>query len=461
MEHREPDESIAEAHGVGGDHVDFRGGTFHGTVIAKVVAGRPPASWPHQVGAIPPSAVCFQNRAEAGRLTAFLARSGTVVITSQPARAGLGPGLSGVGKTQLAAHYARTAWQAGDLDVLVWITATTAQSITTGYAQAASELLGVDPADQRAATTFLAWLEPKAGQRPCRWLVVLDDVADPADLTGLWPPASPTGRTLVTTRRQDAALTTGRHRVPVGVFTPAESLAYLTTALPTHARTDGQLASLAEDLGHLPLALSQAAAYLTDSRTPIADYRQALADRTTALRDTLARDRRPAPTRSALPDADHSVLARDAAEAAEASAKPQPQPPTTPPAPPGFGPPQEPGFEPPHHTPFVPPRPRRPPLSRSPRGPVSRAVRLLLALALIPLTWLMVMPLQSGTESTRLLAGLGLFVAPVLGLWLSCSAVARRSGRLSKAVKIQATVGILVHGTTALTLLIGAMNDLN
>ncbi|MFI9307465.1 hypothetical protein [Streptomyces triculaminicus] len=41
---------------------------------------------------------------------------------------------------------------------------------------------------------------------------MLDDVADPADLGGvggrlsLWPPARPYGRTVLTTRRRDAAL---------------------------------------------------------------------------------------------------------------------------------------------------------------------------------------------------------------------------------------------------------------
>ncbi|MBB5926437.1 tetratricopeptide repeat protein [Streptomyces echinatus] len=214
-----------------------------------------------------------------------MSADGGAVLVTQPAPAGVVVGLGGVGKTQLAAHYARTAWQAGNLDVLVWITATTPQSIITGYTQAAAELLGADPADPQAATAFLAWLEPKAGQRPCRWLVVLDDVTDPADLNGLWPPPSPTGRTLLTTRRQDAALTTGRHRIPVGVFTPAESLAYLTRALPAHTEPDGQLTGLAHDLGHLPLALSQAAAYLSDTSMPVTDYRQLLADRTTALRD--------------------------------------------------------------------------------------------------------------------------------------------------------------------------------
>lgn len=50
-----------------------------------------------------------------------------------------------------------------------------------------------------------------SGAESCRWLIVLDDVTDPADLNGLWPPASPHGRILVTTRRRDAAH--GRHTI--------------------------------------------------------------------------------------------------------------------------------------------------------------------------------------------------------------------------------------------------------
>jgi len=173
--------------------------------------------------------------------------------------------------------------------------------------------------------------------------------------------------------------------------------------------------------------------------------------------DALARDRRPVPTRSSRHHADRFIFARNAAEA---SGKPQPETPTTPPPRPSWGPPQEPGLGSAQYTEFVPPKPSRPPVSRAPRGPVSRAVRLLFALALIPLTWLMFWPMQSERFSTRALAFCGLIVAPVLGLWLSCSAVARRNGRLSKGVKVPAAVGIVVHGTMAFTLLIGIMNDL-
>jgi hypothetical protein len=159
-----------------------------------------------------------------------------------------------------------------------------------------SELCRADPGDpEQAAARFLGWLTPKAGAKPCRWLIVLDDVADPDDLRGLWPPDSPFGCTLVTTRRRDAALTgEGRQLVKVGLFTGDEAVAYLTTSLHAHGRTEpaGQLAALARELGHLPLALSQAAAYLVDSGDTVAAYLTLLTDRATALADT-APDRLP------------------------------------------------------------------------------------------------------------------------------------------------------------------------
>lgn len=170
------------------------------------------ASLPHQVGVIPPRAHAFQDRVQAGRLRAAVAAGGTAVLCQVPT------GMGGVGKTQLAADYARTAWAGGEVDLLVWVTAVDRAAVVAGLGRAGVAVAGADPADpQAAAEAFVAWLEPKAGQRPCRWLVVLDDVAHPADLRGLWPPPSPHGRTLVTTRRRDAALAgPGRRRIDVG-----------------------------------------------------------------------------------------------------------------------------------------------------------------------------------------------------------------------------------------------------
>jgi hypothetical protein len=248
-------------------------------------------TWPHQVGVIPPRAGSFQDRAEAARLRQTLAGGGTAVIESaEAAPGGVLTGMGGVGKSQLAADYARAALRGGELDLLVWITAASATAVVSTLAQAGVELLGADPArPEAAARAFLAWLEPKADAgRVCRWLVVLDDVADPNDVEGWWPPVSPYGRTVATTRRKDAALVGGGRRlIEVGLFTPDQSLAYLTRALAVHGRTEPpeELAALADELGHLPLALSQAAAYLADTRLSCAAYRALLADRTRALAD--------------------------------------------------------------------------------------------------------------------------------------------------------------------------------
>ncbi|MFE5686893.1 NB-ARC domain-containing protein [Streptomyces sp. NPDC056512] len=221
------------------------------------------AAWPHQVGVLPPRASSFQHRAEVDQLRAAVDSGGTAVLSQ------VLTGTGGVGKTQLAADYARSAWDSGGVDVLVWISASSRSAITVGYAQAGVEVLAADPSEpEQAARAFLAWLEPKAGQKPCRWLVVLDDVADPADMRGWWPPASPHGRVLVTTRRREAALTgAGRHRVTVGLFTSEEAAAYFTAVLSAHDRREptDQINALAADLGYLPLALAQAAAYIIDA----------------------------------------------------------------------------------------------------------------------------------------------------------------------------------------------------
>ncbi|UUU19169.1 tetratricopeptide repeat protein [Streptomyces sp. DSM 40750] len=261
-----------------------------GTLTMVLKRGpREPAAWPHQIGLIPPRALSFQPRAESERLEEAVRGGGTAVLT----------GMGGVGKTQLAADYAHTAWQGGCLDVLVWISASNRSAVISGYAQAGVELCGADASDpEQAARMFLAWLHPKGGTDQCRWLITLDDVSAPADLRGLWPPASPHGHSVVTTRRREAALSGhGRHVIGVGLFTEAEAVAHLTSSLAAHDRHEptDQLVALASDLGHLPLALSQATAYLVDAGLDCRVYRRLLADRAKTLTELM-------PETGTLPD---------------------------------------------------------------------------------------------------------------------------------------------------------------
>ncbi|BCJ47216.1 tetratricopeptide repeat protein [Actinoplanes ianthinogenes] len=184
-------------------------------------------------------------------------------------------GGGGVGKSQLAAWLVHRALDERTADLVAWVSANSPERIVSGYARAALRVAapGADGADPAAdAAAFCEWLHSTDRS----WLIVLDDVTDPDHLAGWWPPQRPKGRTMATTRRQDAALTgAGRQRIDVGVYSPAESVAYLTERL-TEAGCpdllDAKVHDLAGALGHLPLALSHAAAYLIDQAVTCTEY---------------------------------------------------------------------------------------------------------------------------------------------------------------------------------------------
>jgi hypothetical protein len=198
----------------------------------------------------------------------FLGREVTLVA-DESVRATVLSGLGGVGKTSLVADYAERAWETGAITLLVWITASSRDAIVEEYARLAIELTGVEDTDvDQGARRLLEWLA--ATQE--RWLVVLDDLRRPRDLHELWPPTT-TGHTVVTTRRRDSALRGhSRQVIDVGVFTEAESHAYLAAKLADHPDLAAGAEQLASTLGHLPLALAQAVAYVIDRDLPCADY---------------------------------------------------------------------------------------------------------------------------------------------------------------------------------------------
>ncbi|MFJ7211083.1 FxSxx-COOH system tetratricopeptide repeat protein [Amycolatopsis sp. NPDC098790] len=268
----------------------------HGNIAAQVGDGntvnivQPPllsVEWPVRVGVPPRQADRYQHRDAEQELSRVLASGDTAVLVGTAQVSGVVlSGLGGVGKSQLAANYAWQAWPDTSVDLVVWINAASRDGILTGYADAAGQVLrDVDPSlGQRSpedvARAFLAWL----ASTERRWLIVLDDLQNPADLRGLWPPATSAGHIVVTTRRRDAALgREDRHFIEVGVFTEEVSLAYLIAKLPGHAATESdreQLKALAVDLGHLPLALAQAAAFIADNPLmSVPDYRKRLANR--------------------------------------------------------------------------------------------------------------------------------------------------------------------------------------
>ncbi len=243
--------------------------------------GEAPAkgSWPLQSGTVPPLADCFSPRPETGfGPTSNLAPGETAVLTRPQATDGQSlAGAGGTGKTQLAVAFAHSLWQDAATDLLVWVPAASRDAILTGYAQALEAIGASDPQDDQdtAAAKCLAWLAGTSRS----WLVVLDDLADPADLAGLWPQGA-TGRVLVTTRLQAAAMRAPDRKIlQVGAFSRREALGYLAAKLYDDPDQRIEALDLAEDLGCLPLALTMAADTIAGSDLGCRAYRVQFAGR--------------------------------------------------------------------------------------------------------------------------------------------------------------------------------------
>ena len=145
------------------------------------------------------------------------------------------------GKSQLAAAYAAEVMGA-DADLLVWVDAVSPGAVISSYAKAAARVHAPGTTGQltdveAAARAFLDW----AATTKRSWLMVLDDITDPAQIAGWWPAShTGTGWVLATTRRRDADLAgNGRLLVDVDVYTLDEAHTYLvqrcgrTITMPT------------------------------------------------------------------------------------------------------------------------------------------------------------------------------------------------------------------------------------
>ncbi|MGB6454066.1 MAG: tetratricopeptide repeat protein [Streptosporangiaceae bacterium] len=233
-------------------------------------------SWPVRAGSIPPLADRYTSRSESGPdLAQGLQHSPVVALTPRSSRVSAGAShdlLRCTGKTQLAAYYAESLWQARAVDLLVWVDASSRASILSGYVSAASLLAAAQPdggADD-TATSFLRWL---AGTDR-RWLMVLDDAPDAEVLRGLWP-RGPGGRVVITTANSDAVANLQDLLVlELGPFSPREAMTYLVSRLSKDPDQRRGAIDLIQDLGCQPLALAQATAVIGSSWQNCVDYRE-------------------------------------------------------------------------------------------------------------------------------------------------------------------------------------------
>jgi tetratricopeptide (TPR) repeat protein len=255
-----------------------------------VVAQRGATPLPSPVlwsGIIPPPADPYFHRVETGiDLKAGLVPGDTVVLTHGEETESAPAAQGGTGKTQLAVEFAHSLRNTQAVQVLVWVTATSPEAVISGFAQAAGIVGAGDPDEdaEDAAARFVAWLAHTT--RP--WALVIDDLADPADLEGFWP-AGPAGQVVITTRLSGATLTSGGAQstatahglriVPVGGFSRREALSYLGSRLTDDPDQRIEALDLGEDLDGLPLGLAQAAAVMNLTGLSCRAYRAQLGER--------------------------------------------------------------------------------------------------------------------------------------------------------------------------------------
>ena len=182
-------------------------------------------------------------------------------------------GLGGVGKTQTAVEYAYR--RADDYSYVFWVRAETEGDVVSGLAEVARRLKlreAAEPDQNAAAEAAINWLEENG-----EWLLVYDNMDDP-DAVRKYVPLRPKGHILVTSRAHSLDVLGVSDPVALDVLPEDEAVDFLfdrtgrdrTDPAETSAAKD-----LARELGCLPLALEQAAAFVKKNASTFVRYLKA------------------------------------------------------------------------------------------------------------------------------------------------------------------------------------------
>jgi tetratricopeptide (TPR) repeat protein len=183
-------------------------------------------------------------------------------------------GLGGIGKTQVALEIAQWSRQHKPDHSIFWVPALSDAGLEQAYAEIARMLsIQRKDKDEDLKDVVRRYLSSdQAGP----WLFIVDNADEPDMVRTVtrFLPSSNTGKVLFTTRSPDVALAVSDDAaVQLGRMSMQEAKDVLQKWLGVQTFEDDAAAEqLLQELTCLPLAITQAAAYLTRNRMPVTKY---------------------------------------------------------------------------------------------------------------------------------------------------------------------------------------------
>jgi len=181
--------------------------------------------------------------------------------------------MGGVGKTQVAIEYLYA--HMADYASVFWISGATKTEFQSGFLQIATVVNSVDAeaGDDADAVVnaVLRWLKEQQS-----WLIVIDNLDDLSIAHGYLPETSGDGGHVLITTRNQAPTGIPAQGLEVGIFDPSQAVELLllraTGTKHREPEIEGEARRIVNELGYLPLAIEQAAAFIRQSSLDLSNF---------------------------------------------------------------------------------------------------------------------------------------------------------------------------------------------
>jgi hypothetical protein len=200
----------------------------------------------------------------------------------QPPHAQVISGMGGIGKTEIATEYIHR--NIDKYEIIWWIRAEHHDRVRDALVKLGQRLelrqAATDSGRDRTIEVVLDTLQ--SGVRPS-WLLVYDNAVSPLDLQKYLPASRAGGHIIITSRQLNWPSYIVADGIEVSPFTEEEAISFLRHRVPglaargnlareEDARRASEAGRLAAELGHLPIAVEHAAAYLAETAQGVDEY---------------------------------------------------------------------------------------------------------------------------------------------------------------------------------------------